>query len=1054
MDAWAPPAPRLGADELQHGAVPVQFTRREKASRPFGGALRHWSTLPALSHFMLDAISVRQKSRRVCEPHAFTRPARAAMSRQRTTAWIAQLVDSNVPLSELARAVPSSLTGLPLLRTLVDAQPPLYRALWLVQCVCASEVRAYEQQGLPQRVWCSEWTDIVLHFACEVFDERVPVPARLRYTCDLLVRLFDHEILDRQKMLQWILRGVHHGPRSRLPCMCHLAERFYRALKPTMPLLARAIALRHAAATSADEKRRVRMLFRPLLLRMAAIPDALLVPDLWAHLAPALAGSRVFASLDRRNRAFIAFDGRAVPRMGNLALLLRSFVLPYDIDALGASAHALGMPRRDLLLAVLTYYAALGTTASFVICAALLRLAACGRAGPVQNVVAEFLLDLPDVLSGLTGLVEVLVRNNLLNVDLYISRVIARELLTSAAALHLQIVRAIPLASLRPNTRSLVNMALVRAGCAIPPVDLKIYIERGLKLMDSSCGSGLLLADLPADAAVEARSQLVSQFPLKCTSHGLRRLAEYICAPGSAGDEALCALLCRAVRGGSAEVALRSLQLFSEHIATFVCGNHVESFARAVVERQQREPEFSTDSEPFALLKSVVRDPDLLLALERALPSRVRVSLAPTPAERITFTQLLAQAAVQGTNWRLSLPLLLSFADDELFLPTLRDHVAKTQEDAHNCLDKTVLLRLIAHGIVRIEHAMCDHLMMFLLFAPACEYAVPAEELELISRARTQYVAQLDFDVLLGMLSRLSTPQCAFHFAFFYSATFLEVIVPQCLTDDSKRERFLEAVGVKRDEVTPACILRMSTYFTIPFYRGVGAFVLSHRDIEPLTEEICEALVELPARCTDALASFISCACLRVKAYMLTHCINKFLRTPFDDITLRALDALNTIFGALVEGVPEPLNWTFEQVWAYYQLVAAKSSGTLDDDDAPKLCKAIVFLTQIVIMRRRKPEPGLVGLLQTLDLSPFDDRLRHFIADAILLLQRADAVPRDVPASGSSMLEGLALFSRSTKMYDPLPVFPTDLMAESCPAEAFNCRPVDLFLFETYRQDG
>lgn len=175
---WNPPAPRLSINEIQRGVAPVTFVRNERASDPFEGEFDHWSSLPALSYFALNAVILRESLRRLAPPTTFRPPPRLTLSDQRREAWLDELKNPEVSLRRLSRAIPHGYMGKGLLDVLIDKKIPISRAVWFIKCVGANEVRALKRKIAPnardhKKVefdWLSEWTQSVIQFVQQLID--------------------------------------------------------------------------------------------------------------------------------------------------------------------------------------------------------------------------------------------------------------------------------------------------------------------------------------------------------------------------------------------------------------------------------------------------------------------------------------------------------------------------------------------------------------------------------------------------------------------------------------------------------------------------------------------------------------------------------------------------------------------------------------------------------------------------------------------------------------------------------------------------------------------
>ena len=1166
-DKWTPPGPKLWPDEIQHGVVPVQYTRKEKASNPFGSALKHWSTLPALSHFMLDAISVRQKSRRLCEPHAFQVPPFITMSSQRRSAWLRLLQDPSVSLTALSNGVPHGIVGARLLCTVLELRIPLTRALWFIKCVNSNEIRAYKKHNLPVQVWYSEWTDSVLKFVEGIIDafgtsgvlDLKRWELQMEYTCDLLLRLFNNRILNRPKILYWILRSVHYGPFKRLPCVVHLINLLWKPLTDEVmaPMLSRSIALRYANAKAnldayhrenipdninhreekaqiisknrayEDEKNKIHALFDPILLKLAKTNrNAFIIPDLWHVIAPSFHGSKFSDITDYRNTSFIVrdpLDSRLWSKTLKMHHLLAQFTIPYNIDELVASVVSLETAFREMVHDLILRAAFVDTSASYSICILLMKIIANVKTVSVGDCASEFLLGpyLSSLPPGLGKLVNELVKANLMNVDMYLTRVIAAGIIYektssieiedehgSCKKLQLQILRSIPVMYLRPNTKSLLNMVLQRSGNIMPAVNLKPYINKGKSLLLGSklYDNEIHIQNLYSTERNQVYSELVSMFkelgPDSTSPVAFIKFCDYL-SPYNC--ETICPLyevLSTVVRIstciGMVNCALRQ---FLIRLMAFTCSDLVDSFAKLILEKLKVSSERSMDSnlswiatDKIEVLKMAIKDPEIMFGFDRLMPHRINI-VTNTPDEKPNLHQLLELHS--NSRHDLSLSTILSYSEEEHFISTIRDYARK-----HRDFDKGVLIKLLCCNVIRMEDVICPELQNMLLFSQPNEIGLRFEDIESITRIRRKYLARRSFDSLINLVSSIRPDEVPFKFAYQYPSVFLNDLIQPCLENEALQERLLSALHVKKDELSFSYVLQRSTPFTLTYNLGLTTLLFHKYDPERIADEVFKAALSLPSH-SKSLTGILGRYCPKLKVYLLTRCINSFLLTKYEDTTSEMIDAKSLIFGSLTEHVAEPLDWTFENAWKYLSnvvdkinelsstykiespqncrldrdlsdskedhyppnksdtpesseydnLVSSAYSTSTDDqiqEEFLKLRKALVLLIRIVVVRKRKAGPEVVPKLESIDFTFYDDKLYHFVQDAVIVLKREEVMKHDPISAGNSMLDGLALFSRSTKMYEPLPIYPTDLIPDTNQPNVTNNRPVDLFLFETY----
>ena len=151
----------------------VQVSQNESGTaRPtVWSNLRHKSGLQILSSLFVSALDQRQKHGTIKAPCTFKPPPRVTLTDAKREAWLRDLADSAIPLRRLSRTIPHGIRGKVLLDQCSAKNIPVGRAIWLVKCVGANEIRAFKRKGANgafavggETKWIRDWTSNVETF--------------------------------------------------------------------------------------------------------------------------------------------------------------------------------------------------------------------------------------------------------------------------------------------------------------------------------------------------------------------------------------------------------------------------------------------------------------------------------------------------------------------------------------------------------------------------------------------------------------------------------------------------------------------------------------------------------------------------------------------------------------------------------------------------------------------------------------------------------------------------------------------------------------------------
>ena len=133
--------------------------------------LKHQSGLQVLSATVRSAMEQKQSVGRITSPSTFKLPPRVTLTDTKREAWLRDLANPSIPLRRLSRTIPYGVRGRTLLDHCLTKDIPTARAVWLIRCVGANEMRAFRRQGTHPVVamggeakWVKDWTDFVAQF--------------------------------------------------------------------------------------------------------------------------------------------------------------------------------------------------------------------------------------------------------------------------------------------------------------------------------------------------------------------------------------------------------------------------------------------------------------------------------------------------------------------------------------------------------------------------------------------------------------------------------------------------------------------------------------------------------------------------------------------------------------------------------------------------------------------------------------------------------------------------------------------------------------------------
>ena len=284
----------------------VQISPNETISaRPvIWSSVKHKSGLQVLSTLFTGALKRRQLCGTLSSKCTFKPPPRVTLTDTKREAWLKDLADPVVPLRRLSRTIPHGIRGKALLDQCLSKKVPIWRAIWLVKCVGANEIRAFKRKGASgafvvggENKWITDWTIQVEHFidnliqACGVSDWR----ERTTYGLDLMLQIYCEHLIQKESFLVWICNGIQEASVDTLPIWLLLAKAYIQEIsahRKTGRHLASALCSQHKSVREHGPVESLLGLENELTSFIQAIlsscPSCFIQPDIWEDVTDAL----------------------------------------------------------------------------------------------------------------------------------------------------------------------------------------------------------------------------------------------------------------------------------------------------------------------------------------------------------------------------------------------------------------------------------------------------------------------------------------------------------------------------------------------------------------------------------------------------------------------------------------------------------------------------------------------------------------------------------------------------------------------------------------------
>ncbi|OHW97860.1 transcription mediator subunit med12 [Colletotrichum incanum] len=653
-------------------------------------ALKHKSGLNLLSNIFVGVLNQRKLNGQISSPSTFKPPPRVTLTDTKREMWLRDLANPSISLRRLSRTIPHGIRGKVLLDHCLNKNVPTERAVWLVKCVGANEIRAFKRKGNGpgpfvlggEAKWLRDWTVFV-----EQFVEGVSTAfadndwkAKVQYAIRLATHLYAEQLLDRDHYMDWLVSGLENSTQSKLPMWVLITQIYWKDLLRLRKYGRRLVnaLLSHLHTIHNDPDRdilvqlstRLTSLLMPLL---SAHPDNFVSPATWFKYRDALLASipidhefaqTAFKSINIRNEQLVASASNSQP--ANRQILVKNldttFTSLYSPD-LAAQCWAVSEDKGMIVRTLLEWCTSPHRpgAAKVYITASLLR--AWVVAGvDVTTAVLEYLSNNPPTETNskrvFHRLMSEIVRTGDFQLQGYIFWLIARGGLRKPAdteadgSCATRLLVDLPLHALNSSSQATRASLLRRASYDVN--DEAEDINTALKCIQHALGLPLP----PGDPMLQRKPVPVGK---------------------------LCRLIANSNRALQTEVGARLLQIFTTEIITTKNGPQVSpamfNFARAVLEAAA---DFSVLAE---IIKLVTRasNPEILASCADTLNVHLPIFAALGGAKELfdfLMERLKAVSEEQGPAAR---PLLASLANLAARLPGFTNTAGYLRQQLHQC---------------------------------------------------------------------------------------------------------------------------------------------------------------------------------------------------------------------------------------------------------------------------------------------------------------------------------------------------------------------------------
>ncbi|KAJ0267781.1 hypothetical protein Brms1b_012974 [Colletotrichum noveboracense] len=303
-------------------------------------ALKHKTGLNLLSNVFTGILNQRKLNGQISSPPTFKPPPRVTLTDTKREMWLRDLANPSISLRRLSRTIPHGIRGKVLLDHCLNKNVPTERAVWLVKCVGANEIRSVKRKGTGpngpfvvtgEAKWLRDWTVFV-----EQFVEGVSTAfgdndwkAKVQYAIRLATHLYAEQLLERDHYMDWLVSGLENSTQAKLPMWILITQIYWKDLLRLRRYGRRLVnaLLGHLNTIHNDPDRdiliQLSMRLTSLLIPLVSShPDNFVAPATWFKYRDALLASipidndfaqTAFKSINSRNEQLVASANNSQP---------------------------------------------------------------------------------------------------------------------------------------------------------------------------------------------------------------------------------------------------------------------------------------------------------------------------------------------------------------------------------------------------------------------------------------------------------------------------------------------------------------------------------------------------------------------------------------------------------------------------------------------------------------------------------------------------------------------------------------------------------------------
>ncbi|KMU84458.1 hypothetical protein CIHG_02243 [Coccidioides immitis H538.4] len=462
--------------------------------------LKHRSGLKLLSSVFTAAIDKRQSHCRVTGFSTFKPPPRVTLTDIKRETWLRDLANPSVPLRRLSRTIPHGIRGRILLDQCVNKAIPIGRAVWLVKCVGANEIRAFKRKGTSAAIthslevkWVRDWS-INVHQFIESVVTACGTPnwaSTMSYVIRFAARLFQEQLLDQALCLDWFLQSLRTAPIGTLPIWLSMLGAYWTSLvryrkrgRPLAESLLEKLKTILSLEDSGPKKQIADRLSWLIKTFAESHPACFVLPLTWRTYKSTLTtcfclhlseDNRKIGALSNRNERIVKAEicrqsGRQSPSQQVICLLDSADSLN-DMEILSSGCLNLHFDHGSLIMKILEWVSTSFRRGSARVYVAVRLLRKWRRAGmDTDNCIVNFLQQKADTPgfspANIYHLVCELVRSQSFAVGKYLQWLMARGAVRNDAPMHptVQLLAHLPRRKLPSHVWNLRNTLLTKAG--------------------------------------------------------------------------------------------------------------------------------------------------------------------------------------------------------------------------------------------------------------------------------------------------------------------------------------------------------------------------------------------------------------------------------------------------------------------------------------------------------------------------------------------------------------------------------------------------------------